>query len=70
MMVDSPTRTGRYRRVLSLVAWAHVALFWLCVALAAAVEWRPLGTLDFVRWRPEISWTAPTSFRTDRQPPP
>lgn len=59
----------RYGRVLRLLGWAHVILFWLCAGLAVALEWRPLGTLDFVRLHCEMSWTAPAGAAKGEPPP-
>lgn len=50
-----------YDRALRLLERSLALLFLLCVLIAWALHWRPLGTLDFVRvrYRVESSWTAP-----------
>ena len=59
----------RYRRVLVMLGWSHALLFWFGVALALALEWRPFGTLDFVRLHMTASWTAPAGAAKGNPPP-
>lgn len=45
------------------------ALFVVCLLLAWALHWRPLGELDVVDWQPKLRWTTPPQRRPGEPPP-